>query len=130
VSAAIGLTLNITKPTSTICDFVLKVNDAQRDLDLVRAEVSSIKYALRFLTTAGSGQMVVPSQLEYQVSGALDNIGDIIRQIEACIVKQMDMRLSKRVRWAISERADMDKLRTSLEAHKSGLDLTLDLLSL
>jgi hypothetical protein len=90
VSAAIGLTLNIKKLTSTIYDFVSKVNDAPRDLDLVRAEVSSIEYALGFLTTAGSGQMIVPLQLEYQVSGALDNIGDIIRQIEDCIVKQMD----------------------------------------
>jgi hypothetical protein len=55
VAAAVGLASNITKHGSAICKFVLKVQDAQKELELVRVELDSAKKALEFLVSRGAG---------------------------------------------------------------------------
>jgi hypothetical protein len=107
---------------------VSKFRDAQRDLDAVTAELEPLKFALEFFEhevgTLDDEAKGVP------VAGILGNLEGVVKQIATCLSKEGEMRLARRIRWALSGREEMERLRCSLEAYESTLDLALDVLAL
>jgi hypothetical protein len=74
--------------------------------------------------------VIVPQALTVQFSGIITQTRGIVDQIKNSIDEQSAARISRRIRWVVSGREDMEKLRSSLEQHKSALDLAVDCLAL
>ncbi|KAJ9650433.1 hypothetical protein H2198_010260 [Neophaeococcomyces mojaviensis] len=60
-----------------------------------------------------------------QIKGILVNCEVVTGQIKEMLLKLETGRLGRRIQWAMTERAEMDKLRSSLESNKTALDITL-----
>lgn len=73
---------------------------------------------------------LVPNELTEQFSGIITQTRDIVGQISTSIVEQSTARISRRLRWVVSGREDIENLRSSLEAHTTALNLAVDCLAL
>ncbi|PMD29641.1 hypothetical protein L207DRAFT_593211 [Hyaloscypha variabilis F] len=106
-TACVGLVGSVTKISIQISDFVRKAREARGDLDRVSRELVSLKTVLEILSEdAGTGKGF-PDSLKHAGGG-----------------------ITPAVKWTLFGRDDMDKLRSSLEAHKSALDIALDMVAL
>jgi hypothetical protein len=56
--------------------------------------------------------------------------GNVIVQIEKCLESHAGARLRAGVKWSLAGKGDMEKLRSTLEAHKSALDIALEMVTL
>lgn len=129
-TACVSLVCSVTKVSMQISDFVRKAREARGDLDAVSRELVSLKTVLEILSDdAGTGKGF-PNSLAKQISGILTNCGGVLEQIETSLQKHAGGGITPAVKWTLSGRDDMDKLRSNLEAHKSALDIALDMVSL
>jgi hypothetical protein len=131
-TACVGLVTTIAKVSITVNGFVREVRDARGDLDAVSRELLSLKTVLELLsddaeTSTGGG---FPQSLIKQISGILKNCHGVLGQIESSLQNHSGAGVKKGVKWSLSGRDDMNKLRSSLEAHKSALDIALDMVAL
>jgi hypothetical protein len=126
ISASVGLAGSIASLIVQITQFISKVRDAQSDLHLVVNELESLQFALEFLQNDGE----ITLQDDVPVASILGNLEMVVAQISQHVSEQSEMRMTKRIRWAICGRDEVDKLRCSLEAYKSTLDIALDVLAL
>ena len=54
----------------------------------------------------------------------------VVAEIELTLNRQSGSRLAKAARWTAVGQGNISKLRSSLEAHKSALDIALDMVTL
>jgi hypothetical protein len=54
----------------------------------------------------------------------------VLEEIEEKLKKHSGNMIDKAARWAINGQNDVAKLRSSLEAHKSALEIALDMVAL
>jgi hypothetical protein len=128
-TTCITLVATIGKVSIQINTFVRQVRDSRRDLDAVSRELHSLENILNILSDEDNDQekqAALPPNLVAQIAGIMSNCGVVLVQIQASLEKHGGGGLRKGVKWTVSGREDMDKLRSSLEAHKSALGLTLD----
>ncbi|UZP40090.1 hypothetical protein NXS19_007906 [Fusarium pseudograminearum] len=71
-----------------------------------------------------------PETIQRHVSGIVTNCGSVVVEIQTCITKYGDGKVRSKAAWVLNGQGDMGKLRSSLEAHKSALELALDMLTL
>jgi hypothetical protein len=126
------LVSTVLKVSIQINGFVREVRDARWDLDAVSRELISLKTVLEILSedaenSTGGG---FPQSLVRQICGILTNCGGVLEQIEASLQKHAGGGVKRGVKWSLSGRDDVNKLRSSLEAHKSALDIALDMVAL
>ena len=126
------LVTTVLKVSIQINGFVREVRDARWDLDAVSRELISLKTVLEILSedaenSTGGG---FPQSLVRQICGILTNCGGVLEQIEASLQKHAGGGVKRGVKWSLSGRDDVNKLRSSLEAHKSALDIALDMVAL
>jgi Fungal N-terminal domain of STAND proteins len=131
-TGALSIVGSIGKLTITISTFVRQVRDARSDLDTVMRELVSLKSVLEILAEDVSqpGPNGLPESLAEQVQGILTGCDGVVMQIAQTLSKFERKSLIVKGQWALSGRGDMDKLRSSLEAHKSALNIALDMLQL
>jgi hypothetical protein len=65
-----------------------------------------------------------------QIAGIVTNYSVVVAEIEQTLKKHEDSQLSKAAQWVMSGKDDIAKLRSSLEAHKSALEIALDMVTL
>jgi hypothetical protein len=130
--SCVGLIASVTKVSIKIHGFVREVRDARGDLDSVTRELASLKTVLEILSedSTNSTGGAFPSSLVKQILGILTNCGGVLQHIETSLDKYSRGGVKKGVEWSLAGREDMDKLRSSLEAHKSALDIALDMVVL
>jgi hypothetical protein len=128
----VGLLQAIAAVTTTITGFVQEVRSARSDMDGVSREILSVKTVLGLLEqdVANNADMTFPENLRKQITGILTNCTAVIMDIQASLHKHEGNRLQKAAHWVLSGKDDMTKLRTSLEAHKSALDIALDMIQM
>jgi hypothetical protein len=73
---------------------------------------------------------IFPPTLVKQITGILENCGGVLGQIEVVIDNHSGGGVRRGVKWSLGGRGDVDKLRSSLEAHKSALDIALEMVAL
>jgi len=131
-TGALSIVGMISTLTVTVSSFMRQLRDARNDLDVVMRELVSLKIVLEILADEASnlGPNGLPMSLTTQVRGILDGCGRVVAQIEETLSRFEGNNLLVKSQWVLGGRADMDKLRTSLEAHKSALCIALDMLSL
>ncbi|KAF7542262.1 hypothetical protein G7Z17_g11728 [Cylindrodendrum hubeiense] len=130
-SGCAGLITAIGSLSLSIHAFVRTCREARGDLDRVSRELFSLQTVLELIQedVADDGKLFPPT-LERQISGILSNCTSVVLEVQSCITKYGDGRLKSRMTWTVNGQGDMEKLRTSLEAHKSALELALDMLTL
>ncbi|EON66103.1 hypothetical protein W97_05346 [Coniosporium apollinis CBS 100218] len=126
------LAATITRVSFQVTEFVREVRDARSDLDAVARELLSIKTVLEILADDAKdpAQNNFPPTLGRQVTGILANCNDVVAQIERLLSSYQGSRLTKGTKWALNGRGDAGKLRSTLEAHKTALDIALDMVAL
>jgi hypothetical protein len=131
-TSCVGLVANVTQLSVKIYNFVQEVRDAHADLESITLELKSLKGVLETLSehsvnfTGGA----FPSSLAKQISGILTNCGGVLQHIERSLDKHSGGGVKNGVKWSLAGREDMDKLRSSLEAHKSALSIALEVVTL
>jgi hypothetical protein len=129
-SACVALATTIGKVSIQANDFIRHVREARRDIDAVSREMGSIKTVLEVIADDDANPDVVfPPYLQQQISSIVTNCGLVVGQIQ----KSLDTYttgLGKGIKWALRGKEEMDQLRLSLEAHKSALEIALDLVTM
>ncbi|KAH6886274.1 hypothetical protein B0T10DRAFT_490928 [Thelonectria olida] len=126
-----GLISTIGTLSFKIHSFVRTCRDSRRDLDRVSRELQSLQSVLELIQEdAADEDKPLPPTIGQHISGVVSNCNSVVLEIQRCIAEYGDSRLRTKAAWAIVGHGDIEKLRMSLEAHKSALELALDLLAL
>lgn len=130
-SGCAGLITAIGGLSLSIHTFVRTCREARGDLDSVSRELLSLKTILELIQEDASDESKpFPTTLNQHVKAILANCNLVVTEIQSCITKYDQGRLRSRVTWAINGQGDINKLRSSLEAHKTALEIALDMLAL
>jgi hypothetical protein len=128
-TSCVRLVASVTQVSIKIYNFVQEVRDAHADLESVRLELKSLKGVLEALSEH-SANFTFPSSLVEHISGILTNCGGVLQHIETSLNKHSGGGMKNGAKWSLAGREDMDKLRSSLEAHKSALSIALEVVNL
>ncbi|KAI8713579.1 Helo-like-N domain-containing protein [Fusarium sp. LHS14.1] len=102
-----SLVSTISTLSLSIHEFVRTFREARKDLEKVSRELQSLQPVLRLIEDDATDE-----------------------EKPTCIAQYGQKRLKAQVTWATGGQGDVEKLRTSLEAHKLSLELALDVYSL
>ena len=128
-----ALVSTITKLTKTLTSFSRRVRESRHDITVIVQELVSLITTLEYLAEDMSDPencKKLPPSLVSQMKGLLAGCDKVVMQISQSISKFDSDGLIVRTQWAITGHEDMEKLRSSLEAHKSALAIGLDMLLL
>jgi len=128
-----GILQSITKLSFSVTTFILAVRQARSDLDGISRELLSLKTILELLNedlSNQNGQFKLPESLRGQITGIVQNCSKVLKDIEDILAKHSENALHKKAKWALSDSKDAQKLRVTLEAHKSALEIALDMVQL
>ncbi|KAN0091936.1 hypothetical protein V8E51_017783 [Hyaloscypha variabilis] len=128
----IGLASTITRTSLVVIGFVKDVRAARSDLDTVSRELLSVKTVLELLAddVNESTNHSIPQTLQKQIVGIVTNYTSVVVDIEETLKKHDGGKLNKAAKWIASGKNDVAKLQSSLEAHKSALEIALDMVNL
>jgi Fungal N-terminal domain of STAND proteins len=130
-SACVALATTIGKVSIQANDFIRHVREARRDIDAVSREMGSIKTVLEVIADDDANpEVVFPPYLQNQISSIVTNCGLVVGQIQKSLDTYTGESLRNGLKWALRGREEMDQLRLSLEAHKSALEIALDLVTM
>ncbi|KAJ3550305.1 hypothetical protein NM208_g54 [Fusarium decemcellulare] len=111
--------------------FVRACRETRSDLDRVSRELLSLRTVLELIQEDATDESKpFPPTLKQHVTGIVSNCNTVVLEIQSCIEKYGDNRLKSKASWAVNGQGDITKLRSSLEAHKTALELALDMLAL
>ncbi|KAF2474415.1 uncharacterized protein BDR25DRAFT_340892 [Lindgomyces ingoldianus] len=123
----------VAKTSALVTGFVRDVRDARGDLDAISRELLSLKTVLELLAddTADISNTTIPPTLQNQILGIIMNCDGVVAEMEASLKNHGDSKLGKAGYWTVGGgKGDMAKLRFGLEAHKSALELALDMVAI
>jgi hypothetical protein len=131
-ATCVGLASTITRTSLAVISFVKDVRSARSDLDVISRELSSLKIILELLAedVNDSTTLSIPQTLQKQITGIITNCTGVVVDIEKTLVEHGGGRMNKAAKWVASGKSDVAKLRLSLEAHKSALEIALDMVAL
>jgi hypothetical protein len=130
--ACITLIGAISQTSTAVANFVRDVRGVKSELDGVSRELQSLKIVLETLAddTGDPTKVSLPETLKRQIAGIVTNCMGIVVEIEHTVERHEGSELAQAVRWRAIGRGDISKLRSSLEAHKSALEIALDMVTL
>ena len=131
-ATCIGLASTITRTSLVVIGFVKDVRAARSDLDLVSRELLSLKTVLELLADDAddSSSRSIPQTLQNQIAGIVRNCTGVVVDIEQTLKKHEGGKVIKAAKWVASGKSDVNRLQLSLEAHKSALEIALDMVTL
>ncbi|KAK1590392.1 uncharacterized protein LY79DRAFT_217305 [Colletotrichum navitas] len=130
-TACVGLAGTITTMAFNLTTFVCDVRDARSEIDAVSRELLSLKSVPELIADDfENAPRPPPDGLLTQISGVLSNCKNVVAEVEGCVQTHQGSRIQKGARWVAFGRGDMARLRATLEAHKTTLNLALEMLSL
>lgn len=123
-TACLGALGTIAKVSLEIPLFISSVREARKDMEAVLRELTSLTLCLSALQDDAQ-KVTFPATL----LGVVQSCDQIAGQIMSLLAKLKLMK-SGRIRWTLTEREEVNKLRSSLESHKSCIDVALDMASM
>lgn len=114
----------ISKATVEVPLFISGVREARKDMEAVLRELTSLTLCLSMIRDDAE-KVTFPAALLAVVQSCDEIANEIVRLMD-------NLRLKKtgRIRWNLTERDQINKLRSSLESHKSCIDVALDMASM
>jgi hypothetical protein len=128
-TACVSLIATLGRIFPQIVSFVSDVRDARRDMDAVSQELHSLSLSLENLRD-DSIEINYPEGSHRTLITVLGNCDHVAKEMEALLNKMASGNIGRRMEWTIYGRDDMNKLRSRLEAHKSAIDIALDMVSI
>jgi hypothetical protein len=130
LTSSIGLLTSIAQLSIYITTFVRGVRDARQDMDAVLRELKSLELCLETLRDDCSDPKVqYPPRVKQMLTGTMSNCDQVTKEMTALLTTVSPGGLSA-VRWTITASGDMNKLRSSLAAHKQAIDIALEMWTL
>ncbi|CAO2652988.1 Nn.00g023990.m01.CDS01 [Neocucurbitaria sp. VM-36] len=129
-AACVSLIATITKTSISVSTFVRTVRAARSDLDAVSRELASLKTLLELIAEDAADVGTFPDTLRKHISGILSNCGLVLVEVQRLIDKYHGPGVIKGSKWAVVGSEDVGKLILSLEAHKSALEIALEMVTL
>ena len=128
-AACSGLLGAVTNLSIQITKFVSSVRDAWRDIDAVSRELTSLALCLETLRDDS-----LTNEFHNNISGnllsVLVNCKVVVKDIADLLARLQASVSGGRVQWPLSGRDEVNRLRSSLESHKSALEIALELMTL
>lgn len=115
------------KLSKLITAFVKGTREARRDVDAFNRELSSLSLCVSMLKDE---DFKFPDQLQANLVSVLSDCEDVIGSMETLLQNRDVRSVLKRVKWSLTDRDEVMRLRNRLEAHKATLDITLDMANL
>ena len=130
--ACITLIGAICQTSIVVTNFVRDVRGVKNELDGVSRELQSLKVVLEILAddTKDGSKGPLPETLKRQIAGIVKNCMGVVAEIELTLKRHEGTGLAKAARWTAIGQGDISKLQLSLEAHKSALEIALDMVTL
>jgi hypothetical protein len=128
-SGCVGLLTGVAHLTSQITSFVSSVRDARKDMAAVSGELVSLSLCLETLRD-DSMKIKYPEAFNENLLTVLKNCDTVTTEMTTLLGKLSSANLMRKIQWSAMGRDDMNKLRSSLESHKSALEIGLDMTSL
>jgi hypothetical protein len=127
-TTCVGLISAIAQLSSQIKQFVSNFRDTRKDLESVTAELQSLSMCLECLQNDYSNERVsYPENISKSLLAVLQNCEGVTTQMQALLDRASSASVNKRLQWAMHGSQQMDTLRSSLEAHKSAIDIALEM---
>jgi len=123
-TACLGVIGTISRLSIEIPLFISSVRDARKDMDAVLRELTSLTLCLGAIRDDAQ-KVSFPTTL----LAVVQSCGQIAAEILS-LLERLKERKSGRIRWSLTEREEVNKLRSSLESHKSCIDVALDMASM
>src|SRR5436305_11415795 len=127
--ACASLISSIGTLSKQIVAFVSDIRDARKDMDAVSRELSSLSLCLEGLRD-DSSKIQLPESLQQNLVGVLRNCDDVTKEMQDLLTNLLRESLRTGVQWSMLARDEMNKLRSRLEAHKSAIDIALEMISI
>lgn len=130
--ACVTLLGAISQTSTVLTNFVRNFHGVNNDLDRVSRELKSLKEVLVILAedAEDSAKAALPESLKKQIVGIATNCMSVVTEIEHTLKRHDGTGLVRAARWSTAGQGDMSKLRLNLEAHKSALEIALDMVTL
>jgi hypothetical protein len=128
-TGCVALIGTIVKVSTSVTGFIKAFRVARSDLDAVSRELSSLQTILELIADDAS-KNAFPDTLQRQIEGIVSNCSQVLEEIGFTLEKYDNLGNRRAAEWALSGSADVTKLRLSLEAHKTALELALDMVQM
>ncbi|KAK3688689.1 hypothetical protein B0T22DRAFT_479921 [Podospora appendiculata] len=123
-ASVLSVISTIASVTSAVTAFMRDVRGARKEMVAVRRDLAGLKSVLEILgeDLGDSTDNGFPESLQTQVVEIARNCNQVVEDIGAYVRSSN----RSRIRWAASDKVDVEKLRRDLEVHKMTLSVTLD----
>jgi hypothetical protein len=128
-TACVGLLAGVAQLSVQINQFVSSVREAHSDMDAVLQELNSLSLCLEALRD-DSACIRYPQTLRNNLIAVLRNCDHVTGDMQNLLHKLSSRHLGRRIQWSATGRDEMNKLRSSLETHKSALVIALEMTTL
>ncbi|KAF1998277.1 hypothetical protein P154DRAFT_578097 [Amniculicola lignicola CBS 123094] len=131
ISGCVSLVATISKLSISMLGFIHDVRGARSDFNTVSCERLSFKTVLKLPAkdAAESNASGFSDTLRKQVTCITSNCNGVLEQTDELLEKQGGSRMDKAARWALFGQNHVGRLWSSLKAHKSALEIALDMIS-
>ena len=128
----VSLVGTIGQLSGQISSFVRDIRSARTELDAISRELLSLKTLLELLQEDADDKSDVslPDTLKKQITGIIVNCNIVATEIQKVLSNHAGSKIDKAAKWAFNGKEDVNKLRLSLEAHKSALEIALEMVAL
>lgn len=128
VAGCVDLRGDITHLLSEVQLFVASVTSTERDLRSLPSELNSLHLSVRANEASCSLNSRLPFSLNANLRGVLGGCSHVVRDIRKLLSGFSNLQPDLGSRWAMHGRPSMLQLLTSLEAHKSAIQIGLEML--
>jgi hypothetical protein len=125
-TACVGLISGIATLLLQLNSFVSTTRGAPTEMHGVSEEPTSLRVSVESLR-ANSNVVHYPAGMQESLVLVLTNCHSVTRDMSAMLGKMSSMKLARKIQWTVSGQRDMNKLRISLESHKSAVKIALGL---
>ena len=129
-AACVALTTTVAKTSSLVTTFIRSVRAARSDLDGISRELASLTTLLELIAEDTEDVNVLPETLRKQIAGILSNCQIVLVAVQRLVERYSGSGVIRASKWTLAGSEDVTKLRLSLEAHKSALEIALEMVTL
>lgn len=112
--------------------FVVTYQDARQDLAAVSHELLDLEMTLHILkgNSKVKHQSTLPENMHQRICDVMGNCTSVLSELDALLQSYDSSRSTLAMRWALSGRKDVEKIRSSLDTYKAALSLIMQVTTL
>lgn len=121
-TACVSLTTGIAILLLQLNAFISTTCDAPAEMRGVLEELTSLRLSVESLRT-NSNVVHHPVGMQESLVSVLTSCDSVRREMSVILGKMSSMKLARKIQWTVRGQRDMNRLRVSLESHKSALNV-------